>query len=69
MCEQVQNANETPRRTASPPPSSLSGRKVRFDGNDDALTELAKRNAMEIGAGHSFIIFMDGARRVLLGCP
>jgi adenosine/AMP kinase len=34
---------------------------VRFSGNDDELTELAKKCAMDISAGHSFIIFMrDG---------
>ncbi len=31
---------------------------VRFSGTDDALTELACKNAMRIGAGHSFIVFM-----------
>ncbi len=31
---------------------------VRFSGNDDELTKLAKGRAMEIAAGHSFIIFM-----------
>jgi uncharacterized protein len=36
-------------------------RLVRRSGNDDALTELATRNAMAIGAGHSFIVFLrDG---------
>lgn len=35
-------------------------RLVRFDGNDDALIELAKKNALAIGAGHSFILFMEG---------
>lgn len=38
----------------------FAGRKVRFDGNDDALIELAKKNAMALGAGHTFIIFIDG---------
>ena len=34
---------------------------VRFSGNDDELTELARTSALEISAGHSFIIFMrDG---------
>jgi adenosine/AMP kinase len=33
---------------------------VRFDGNDDGLTDLAKTNALTLGAGHSFIVFMDG---------
>jgi len=31
---------------------------VRFSGNDGPLIELAKKNALAIGAGHSFIIFM-----------
>jgi len=32
---------------------------VRKTGNSNALTALAVKNAMKIGAGHSFIIFMD----------
>jgi uncharacterized protein len=32
---------------------------VRRSGNDDALIELASRNALAIGAGHSFLIFME----------
>jgi len=35
-------------------------RKVRSIGNDDKLKKLAEKNAMNIGAGHSFIIFMEG---------
>ena len=31
---------------------------VRFTGNDDRLVELAKDNALRIGAGHSFILFL-----------
>jgi adenosine/AMP kinase len=31
---------------------------VRVDGNDDALKSLAARNALAIGAGHSFILFL-----------
>ena len=34
---------------------------VRWSGNDDEMTELAKRNASAIGAGHTFIIFMKDA--------
>jgi len=34
---------------------------VRFSGNDEALIELARKNALNIGAGHSFIIFLDNA--------
>jgi adenosine/AMP kinase len=44
----------------SPDASPFPGRRVRSDGNDEALTELARRNAMALGAGHSFIAFMDG---------
>ncbi len=31
---------------------------VRWSGTDDALTELAKKNARSLSAGHSFIVFM-----------
>ena len=31
---------------------------VRWTGTDDAMIELAKKNAMAISAGHSFIIFL-----------
>ncbi|MDH4874304.1 adenosine-specific kinase [Pseudomonas sp. BN515] len=31
---------------------------VRCSGTDDAMLELASRNALAIGAGHSFIIFL-----------
>ena len=34
---------------------------VRYEGNDDELTELAKKNAMSIGTGHSFIIMLRNA--------
>jgi uncharacterized protein len=34
---------------------------VRWDGNDDRLKELARKNAYAIGAGHSFIIMLKGA--------
>ena len=33
-------------------------RLVRSSGTDDELIELAQKNAMAIGAGHSFIIFL-----------
>ena len=34
---------------------------VRWTGTDEAMTELARQNAMAIGAGHSFILFLgDG---------
>jgi hypothetical protein len=32
---------------------------IRAAGNDDRLTELAKKNALSLAAGHSFIIFME----------
>jgi uncharacterized protein len=31
---------------------------VRWTGTDEAMIELAKRNALAIGAGHSFIVFL-----------
>jgi adenosine/AMP kinase len=31
---------------------------VRYDGTDEALIELAKKNAYHLSAGHSFILFM-----------
>ena len=31
---------------------------VRYAGTDDQLLELAKKNALNLSAGHSFIIFM-----------
>jgi adenosine/AMP kinase len=33
-------------------------RLVRWSGTDDALIELAKKNAQSIGCGHSFILFL-----------
>ena len=34
---------------------------VRLSGTDAAMTELARKNALAIGAGHSFIVFLgDG---------
>src|SRR5439155_4084092 len=37
---------------------SSGPRLVRRAGNDDELVELATRNAMAIGAGHCFIVFL-----------
>ena len=34
---------------------------VRFAGNDPDLTELAKKNALLVGAGHFFVIFIENA--------
>lgn len=31
---------------------------VRWSGTDDAMIDLAKQNAMEISAGHSFVLFL-----------
>jgi adenosine/AMP kinase len=36
-------------------------RLVRWTGNDQKLIELAQKNARGIGAGHSFIIFIEQA--------
>ena len=32
---------------------------VRYVGNEQTLIELAQKNAMALGAGHTFIIFME----------
>ena len=32
--------------------------KIRIEGNDTELKKLAEKNASNIGAGHSFIVFM-----------
>jgi len=32
---------------------------VRFSGNDEKLIEIAQRNALNISAGHCFLIFME----------
>ena len=34
---------------------------VRHEGNDEGLRQLAKEKALEIGCGHSFIIFLGNA--------
>ena len=34
-------------------------RLVRCSGNDDRLVELATRNAIAVGAGHSFFVFVE----------
>ncbi len=36
-------------------------RLVRWSGNDNELIELAQKNAHQLSAGHSFIIFMKDA--------
>jgi len=33
-------------------------RLVRIEGNDEGLKELAGKNALHIGAGHSFLLFL-----------
>ena len=40
---------------------SSGPRLVRRSGNDEALLELATKNAVAIGAGHSFIVFLRDA--------
>jgi adenosine/AMP kinase len=35
--------------------------RVRSEGNDPELKKLAEDNALEIGAGHSFIVFLRNA--------
>lgn len=35
--------------------------KIRAEGNDEELKEMAQDRALEIGAGHSFIIFLKNA--------
>ena len=37
---------------------SSGARLVRLSGTDDEMTDLARRNALAIGAGHSFLIFL-----------
>ncbi len=32
---------------------------IRRSGNDEALVELATRNALAVGAGHSFFVFLE----------
>jgi len=40
---------------------SSGPRLVRRSGNDDELVDLAVRNALAVGAGHSFVVFLrDG---------
>ncbi|MBN1539310.1 MAG: adenosine-specific kinase [Candidatus Thermoplasmatota archaeon] len=34
---------------------------LRWAGNDDEMLELARKNAFNIGAGHSFIVFLKDA--------
>jgi len=34
---------------------------VRLEGNDEALKEIAKKNALKIGAGHTFVIVLKDA--------
>jgi len=36
-------------------------RLVRWSGNDDVLIQLAQKNALNLSAGHSFILFMKDA--------
>jgi len=36
-------------------------RLVRWTGNDEEMIELARKNALQIAAGHSFIVFLKNA--------
>jgi adenosine/AMP kinase len=36
-------------------------RLVRYSGNDEELVELARENAMKVGAGHFFIVLLKDA--------
>lgn len=36
-------------------------RLVRFSGTDESMIQLAKENALKIGAGHAFIVFLKNA--------
>ncbi len=36
-------------------------RLVRWSGNDEELINLAQKNALNLGAGHTFILFMKNA--------
>ena len=40
---------------------SSDKRLIRFTGTENNLIELAKKNALTIGAGHSFILFLKDA--------
>lgn len=43
-------------------------RLVRIEGNDEDLKECAKRNALKVGAGHTFYVVLRGAYPInLLG--
>ncbi len=35
--------------------------KIRSEGNDEELKKMAQDNALQIGAGHSFIVFLKDA--------
>ena len=44
-------------------------RLVRWSGNDEAALALARDNALAIGAGHTFLIFLgNGLSRQRAGC-
>lgn len=40
---------------------TVPGRLVRTEGNNDTLVDLAAQNALSLGAGHTFIVFMQEA--------
>ncbi|MGQ9630684.1 MAG: adenosine-specific kinase [bacterium] len=40
---------------------SSGPRLVRYSGTDEKLIDLAKKNALKLAAGHSFILFIENA--------
>ena len=38
-----------------------AARKVRVEGTDEGLKELTAQNVLKIGAGHCFLVMIDGA--------
>jgi hypothetical protein len=42
---------------------------VRWSGTDEAMIELAKKNALAIGAGHSFIVFLGDGLKAIQNTP
>lgn len=55
-------ANSVPNATFGVAFCEASGpRLVRVEGNDEALRDLAARNAVSIGAGHVFVVMLKDA--------
>lgn len=38
-----------------------ASRKLRLEGTDEIMKELARDNLLAIGSGHAFLVFIDGA--------